>query len=356
MSYQILQEKLNTLNIPFQINRPLAAYTTWRLGGPADIFCEIRNISTLTTVVIFCQKNEIPFTILGGGSNVLIADQGIRGLVIKNLCSNIEIITASPNFKIDKTIIPRLIQLESKKYGNFPELEYDETKSKKIQVKISSGTNLAITINHLINKGITGLQWFAGIPGTIGGAVYNNIHGGAHFFSEYVIGVDLLLKTGEIQFQKNSKLNFNYDYSGIQKLDAVILNIYLQLYLGNAKKAKETATKWTIMKLQQPKNSAGCCFKNLNQIDQLRLKLPSNSWGYIIDNILHLKGTTIGGAKISDFHAAFIETNSKAKAVDVIMILNIIFQAAQKNLGISPELEIFLLGFSKATKHLFTKK
>jgi UDP-N-acetylmuramate dehydrogenase len=119
------------------------------------------------------------------------------------------------------------------------------------------------------------------------------------------------------------------------------------LYKGDRDKALKAAIAWAQTKKLQPYNSAGCCFKNLTEKEMRQAKLDSNSWGYINDKILGLKGKTIGGAQISLKHAAFIENLGNATAKDVLSLLKVVYDSADAKIGIHPKPEIFFLGFDQ---------
>jgi len=120
-----------------------------------------------------------------------------------------------------------------------------------------------------------------------------------------------------------------------------------RLHLGDSQKALKAAIAWAQEKsTKQPYNSAGCCFKNISISDQTRLDLISNSWGYINDKIFALKGKQIGGAKISELHAAFIENSGNATAEDILSLLEMVYDKATKKFDTcTPKTEIFFLGF-----------
>lgn len=344
-----LKTKLEEIGIEYKENEPLAKYTTFKIGGPADIFSAIKNSEKLKTVIKLTTELDVPYTILGWGSNVLISDRGIRGLVIKNMAGNIQIfenanskpstLEQNPNLK------PRLNEIETAEYYTFEDLDYDESDSPTIKVNIESGASLPSTIMNLIREGITGLQWFGGIPGTIGGAIYNNIHGGTHYIAEYIDRVEALDKTTlQTKWLTNKECRFDYDYSIFHESKDLILSVDFTLFKGNAEKAKAAYVEWTRRKKKQPQISAGCVWKNISNQEKERLSLKSTSWGYIIDRILGLKGTQIGGAKISEEHAAFIENIDRASSSDVLLLMELIQKTAKEKLGISPEPEIFPLG------------
>lgn len=334
--------------IPYTLHTPLAPFTTWKIGGPADILATITEKSKLVLAINVAKEANVPFTILGSGSNVLISDDGLRGLVIINRIETISIesenITHSVVTEADK-IQARLNQIDKQDYYSFDDIDYDESDSPSIYVTVSSGFYLPKLINATITRGATGLQWFAGIPGTIGGAVYNNIHGGSHFISEFVEELTVLDEKGSIKTLTKDDLDFEYDSSRFHKTKEIILDIKLRLYKGNKQKALNAAIAWAQKKRLQPFNSAGCCFKNITAMEMEKLHLLSSSWGYIIDKILSLKGIKAGGAMISTRHAAFIENTGNAKASDVLDLFDLIYSSSKQKLGITPKTEIFMLGF-----------
>lgn len=350
---QQLIDELTKVDITIKINEPLAPFTTWEIGGPAEVFITITTIEQAQKALRLADKYNVPVTFLGGGSNVLINDSGIKGLILKNELRGISLTSKQGQTKIQQDqnveqtdIKARLQQVEIKEYYDFSELDYDESSNPRTIVTVESGTSLSYTINNLIAEGITGLQWFAGIPGTIGGAVLNNIHGGSHFFSEYIDSVKVIDLKGKIHILSKPDLQYDYDYSVLQDNTRFIVSVDLNLYKGDKQKAQKTAIIWAQnKKKKQPYNTAGCCFKNILTQEMHQLKLESNSWGYIIDKKLGLKGYSIGGAKISDLHAAFIENTGQATSTDVLALLNLIHERSQNILGITPKTELFFLGF-----------
>lgn len=349
-----LKTELDKINSTVTLEQPLAKYTTWRIGGPAEIFFQANTIDELSRAVKKANEFQIPYTILGWGSNVLISDKGIRGLVIKNASKEVEIKGKSEtNLPTANEIEARLNAIDTEQYYNFDDLDFDESHFPTIELTVASGVYLPYLINVTIDQGITGLQWFAGIPGTVGGAVYNNIHGGTRFFSEVVKSVYVLNEDGEFKTLQKSELDFDYDYSIFHKNKDVILSVNLILREGDKERARNTSIAWATRKKLQPANSAGCCFQNIEKPVQSDLKLESNSWGYIIDKVLGLKGKQIGNAKISDKHAAFIETQPGASSNDVLGLFELIYEESKNKLGITPKTEIFFLGFEQSEVQKF---
>ena len=322
----------------------LFEYTTWKIGGPAEYLMETNNSKELVEAISYGKKENLPITILGGGSNVLVGDRGIKGLVIINNSRNWQVLEQEKKTeKKEEKIIPRQVQLEEK--IRFEDLYYQENNREKIKIRAESGVNLTWLIKELLNVGITGIHWFAGIPGTVGGAVYNNIHAGHLFLGDYVSGVEVLDEDGQIKKLSAGQCQFDYDSSRFHKNKEVILSVDFELSLGDRQKAKKFIEIWLGQrKIKYPLPSAGCVFKNLDSKTQERLGLPTPSWGYIIDKVLGLKGKKVGGAQISNTHSAFIVNKERATAKDVLALIDLVKKESNKKIGIGPELEIFLLG------------
>lgn len=336
-------------NLSFEENKPLAPFTTVKIGGPAEVYCETKNREDFVAVVSYCKKNDIPLTILGWGANSLISDQGIKGLVMRNLSNSIEILgeAASTQLTEKQKVAPRWEADEEYGTGKyqFNDLDYDESDAEVVKVRMDSGVSLPVAINTLLGQGITGLQWYARIPATIGGAIYNNIHGGTHFIDEVIESVDVITHEGELETLQHDQLEAGYDFSRFHKSGEVIVSAIFTLYKGDVEKAKHVAREWAVRKKVQPANSLGCVFQNITSEDQKRLGYPTPSVGYIVEHILGLKGFQIGDAKVSEKHCAFIENVGNATAKDYKAIIDKIISETEVKTGIILKPEIFFLGF-----------
>ncbi len=347
---QELQKKFPRLSI--KTNEILAPYTTFKIGGPVEIFITTESSNQLKNLLVFIKTSypRLPITILGNASNLLIADSGLKGLVIKNNSQNIKIL--SLNLKTDqlspkKTISNRRTELDPEKYLDFSSLNYDESTKPQVLVEIESGAPLPYALAYLFKNKITGLQWFAGIPGTFGGATWYNIHGGTYHLSDFIKEVTTLnLKTGKEELFQAKDLDFSYDYSVFQKKPhLVILSTTLSLYRGDTEKARITAQKWINQKAKcQPLPSAGSVFQNLDSVLVKKHGFKNPSVGWIIDQLLNLKGKTIGGAQISPLHANFIVNQKNATAKDVLSLIELIKKEFKKRWNIDLKLEIKILG------------
>ena len=327
-------------------NHPLAPFTTVKIGGPAETFI---TTDTTTEFIEVLKKNDKtePLTLLGNGSNVLISDSGIRGIVIKNSSSNIEILNQTENNKNVDKIDTHRNENEPNTYLDFSNLDYDESNEPEILVKIDSGVNLPYAINYLIENGVTGLQWFAYIPGTIGGAIYCNTHGGNYHFSDYINEIEILnLDTNQIKTYPKNEFGWDYDKSFFQSNDnLIILSVTLKLHLGDPIRAKNTAEEWIKQKVKvQSMSSTGSVFKNPKLEECLTIWSEQKSTGWIIDHELKLKGYTVGDAQISPLHANFIVNNGHATASDYFKLINLVQSQMQAKYNWQFELEIKLLG------------
>ena len=330
-------------------NHPLAPYTTIKIGGPADIFIHTHSSEELKNVLkfIYDLQPSIYPTILGNGSNTLISDSGIRGIVIKNSSTTFSVSsTINPPEKIDRFSTQRT-ENDPSKYLNFGALDYDESDKPRVSVKIDSGCNLPQIINQLIDKNVTGLQWFGYIPGSIGGAIFCNIHGGAYNFSDFIKEVEVLdLQTSNILHLTSDQLTWGYDFSSFQQNpNLIILSVALSLFQGDTIKAKETVTAWIKQKSAvQSMNSLGSVFKNPPLEICQKIWGEQKSAGWIIDNELKLKGQTNGDAQISLKHANFIVNNGQAMAQDYLTLVNLVQSQMQTKFNFQFELEVKLLG------------
>ena len=328
------------------INELLANHTTLRIGGPADLFCRAQTLYQLVRAVREAKKLALPVTILGGGSNVLVSDKGVRGLVIKNEMDKMKIgkeLSAQKRVATDRPRWQSDYERGTFKY-EFADLDYDESDSSRVQVELESGVLLQKAVSELLGLGITGLQWFAKIPGTIGGAIHNNIHGGTHFISEVVKKVKVLDKDNKIRTLSGKALGLSYDKSRFHDFAEIILSVEFELFRGDAKRAKQVAFEWAKRKSLQPPRSAGCTFKNISNEDKERLDFPTTSAGYIIEHILKMSGYKIGGAKVSTSHHNFVVNDGDATAKDYTTLVKLIQKETKKKLDIDLVPEIIFLG------------
>ena len=329
-----------------KLNELLSEHTFLKIGGPADLYYVAKNEDQLVNAYLSAIRFGVPVTLLGWGSNVLVSDEGIRGLVIVNKADGIEILSPESN-RSESLSTPRWESDKSKgtfKY-EFKDLDYSEKDYQRINVRIASGTDLTEARNYLFDHGITGLQWYAGIPGTVGGAVFNNIHGGTHFISEVIDSVKVITPEGKIKEISINELGVDYDKSRFHKSKEVIVSVLFSLYYGDVEKARFVTQEWGKRKSIQPQNSPGCAFQNITQEQKNKLDFPTTSVGFIVEHKLNMVGFRIGDAAISSQHCNFIVNLGHATASDYLAVVKEIYKITKSKLGIELVPEIFFLGF-----------
>jgi len=352
MDMSLLRRSLPNLEI--LTNQPLAPYTTVKIGGPAEFLIIANRQSDLFSVLKFVSqsiKNHTlapnDFHLLGNGSNTLISDHGLPGLTVLNRASQIKICKSSATTKKFSATYTQRRENEPDKYLDFSQIDYDESSLPTGQAIVQSGTPLPLAISKLIQQGLTGLQWFAYIPGTIGGAVYQNIHGGKYHFSDYLVSVKVFdLNTGKTRVLKKNDSDWQYQTSPFQRNpNLIILSARLRLFWGDTKMAQEVVRAWTAQTTKvQPMNSLGSVFANPSLADCQKIWGEQKSAGWIIDHELSLKGFRIGDAQISPTHANFIINANHATAADYKKLLDHIRTLSHDKFGLTLHPEIRFLG------------
>lgn len=308
------------MNIQSQVN--LAKHTYFKLGGPADYFVEAKTKEELVEAVRYAIEQKLPYLVLGGGSNVLIGDQGFRGLVIKNRTSSVKI------------------------KGFAGGVEKGKLDLKEAIVEADSGVTANYLIRYTLDEGLAGLEDMLGLPGTVGGAVYNNSHHLDKLWGDHLVEVEVLDLEGKIKKYTQKECQFDYDYSVFHKTKETILSASFQLKRGDKAKLWEVATEAVKRRSStQPLGlpSSGCMFKNISLADRMRLGVPTASAGYLIDKA-GLKGLSVGGAKVSDVHANFIVNDGTAKASDVNELVALVRIKVKEKFGVDLIEEVILIG------------
>ncbi len=335
ISHALIKE-LNYKDISLRQNCLIAPYTTFRIGGKADLLCVVNSLPQLYDAIIVCKRQNIPFKVLGGGSNILVSDNGFRGVIIINKAKGWEILQDAKIPELQANIPHRYKETES--------INPLREKQQKVLVRVASGMRIPTLMNALFAEDISGLEFFAGIPATLGGATYMNMHGANLFFGDLVAQAQILSNDNEICNVSQAYFQFDYDYSILHETKEIILSCDLVLTKGQSQAAKAVAKEWIQKKKNQPQRSAGCIFQNLTKEQQEKLDYPYSSIGYVIDKVLGLKGKTVGGARIAESHAAFIENIGGATANDVLFLINEIKKQMLLKTGISLQTEIEFIG------------
>ncbi|MBI3291064.1 UDP-N-acetylmuramate dehydrogenase [Candidatus Falkowbacteria bacterium] len=325
MIYQLKQK----LGDKVKENEILAPHTTFQIGGPAKYFFEAKNNAELLKAIKAAEELKLDYFLLGGGSNILVSDKGIDKFVIKQ---------SNDNFKING-----------------------------IKIFCESGALIIEVLDATLTAGLVGWPWAAGLPGTVGGAIRGNAGAYGEGMSDITESVEVY-QNGKIKNFTNSQMGFSYRHSIAKEENLIILSCVLKLKKGDTGQDRELVDKYNKRRQDtQPVPSQcpnpGCAFKNIDlsktKIDKKRvmkkLDITEAEWqeatkfgklpiSFIFDR-LGLKGKTIGGAQVSEKHAAFIINTGQARAEHVVMLMSDLKMRARNELGLALEEEIQLVGF-----------
>ena len=297
-----LLTEIQELNIgKVKKNEPLSLHTTMKIGGPADLLIEPSSLENIQKVVAFINERKLQWRAIGRGSNLLVSDKGIEGVVIK-LGSGLD------HLSINESTI-----------------------------RVGGGHSL-ISLSTLISKkGLAGLEFASGIPGSVGGAVYMNAGAHGSDISKILTKAHILFEDGEIKWLSKDDMEFTYRTSVLQKKrPGIVLEAEFALTKGDrAAIVSQMQKNKDYRKETQPWNfpCAGSIFRN---------PLP-NYAGKLIEEA-GLKGYQIGGAKVSEMHGNFIVNAGNASARDVLELIQYIKDTIQNSRGIKMETEVEIVG------------
>lgn len=335
----------------------LKDYSWIKIGGQCKKFIVVESSDELVNTLRDYVLNGRAFDIIGWSANTLFADDGIDYDLVQVKSRNIQIGLDKSQYRDVK-----LQQVETRHQVfrtntissgyDTSDIAYDEKEGEEILVKADAGVPLSYIINFLNDRGIVGLHYFAGIPGTVGASVVNNIHGGPKNFSDYVHSVEILDTNGDIRLIYHEELDFNYGYSKLQHSKAVVISVNFLLRLGDKNRAKRAATMWAQKKASQPKNSLGSVFLNLTKAQQEKFGLPTNSVAYLIEHVLNLSGYRVGDIMVpektppgeSQINKNIIMNVGNGTAEDYYAVVDKIWTEAYK-IGIRLKVEVHFKGF-----------
>ncbi|MCR4568018.1 MAG: UDP-N-acetylmuramate dehydrogenase [Pseudobutyrivibrio sp.] len=298
-NYTDLIEKLQKDFSDLQVyeNEPMSGHTTFKIGGPADIYVE-PSISQVVPLIKLLQKNAVPFMVIGNGSNLLVSDDGIEGVVIS---------LAKP---------AAAIEIEG------------------TTIRAEAGAMLSSVANQAAEVGLTGLEFASGIPGSIGGGVYMNAGAYGGELKDVLVSVKVLTDDYRIVEYKPDELDLSYRHSSLMENGGIVLEATIKLEQGDAKEIKariEDIRNQRVSKQPLNYSSAGSTFKR-----------PKGYFaGKLIDDA-GLRGYTVGGAQVSEKHCGFVINKNNAKCSDVLKLMaevdDIVF--AQFGVHLTPEVRI----------------
>ena len=282
-------------------NISLAPYTSARIGGPADILITAESADELARMIKLLQKQEIDYIILGGGSNVLVSDKGVRGVVVLNRAKGVRFHN-----------------------GDEP------------SVTVESGVIFSNLANRCAAKGFAGLEWAATVPGTIGGAVYGNAGAFGGDIAANLIWAELLTEAGREKFTAE-QMGYGYRTSILKRgeLDAIVLAAQLRLQNSTKEAVSTTIEQFSAHRkaTQPPGASMGSMFKN-----------PNGDYAGKLIEAAGLKGTHIGNAEISPLHGNFFINHDSTKAEDIRALIELVMKTVKDKQGVDLELEVELVG------------
>jgi UDP-N-acetylmuramate dehydrogenase len=282
-------------------NVPLAPYTSARIGGPADVLITAESADELARIDKLLRKQGVDYIMLGGGSNVLVSDRGVRGVVVLNRA--------------------KAVRFHN---GDQP------------SVTAESGVVFSNLANRCASKGYAGLEWAATVPGTVGGAVYGNAGAFGGDMAGNLIWAELLTENGPEKFTAG-QMAYGYRTSVLKRaeLDAIVLSAELSLKNSTREEVTVKIEQFSAHRktTQPPGASMGSMFKN-----------PDGDYAGRLIEAAGLKGARIGSAQISPLHGNFFINRADTKAEDILALIQLVQETVKKTQGVELELEIELIG------------
>ena len=283
-------------------NEPMSKHTSYGIGGPASAYITPRDRNDLCSILKFAVKNDISVYFIGSGSNLLVSDDGINGIVI----------SPAKSLKM---------------------LEIEEN-----SIVAESGVMLGKLVKETMKRNLTGLESLIGVPGTLGGALMMNAGAFGGEISNYLISVDVMTSKGKLKSYKANEIDFSYRFSSFSTDEFILLARFTLKFEDPNIISERRKVASSGRKINQPLRfrSAGSVFKNPKD----------HAAGYLIDKV-GLKGKRIGDAEISTHHANFFINHGNASASDITGLIELAKNAVLKKFDIELELEIKTIGFEQ---------
>ena len=301
MSDEIVTRLINiTGKDNVRINEPMKNHTTFKIGGPAQYYVTPESVTQIQEVVSLCKDKNIPLHVIGNGSNILVGDDGVDGVVLAL-------------------------------FNTFSDYEIKDN-----VITAQAGMSLIKLAVIALREGLTGLEFASGIPGSVGGAVYMNAGAYDGQMKDVVTSVTVLDEAGNIRILGRDELDMGYRTSAVAKHNMIVLQVIIELKAGDKEQIKDRMNQLSeLRKQKQPLEypSAGSTFKR-----------PE---GYFAGKLIAdagLKGCSIGGAAVSEKHAGFVVNMGGATAKDVVELTDYIKKRIIEQFGVTLELEIKKIG------------
>lgn len=295
-----LQKLCEQYACPLEMDVRLSQHTTFRIGGTVDFWVEITCVQGLQALLSFCRNNQIPFFVMGRGSNILASDDGFRGVILH--------------------------------LGNsFSEIAVSET-----MITCQAGAGLGAVARIAAEHSLSGMECLSGIPGTIGGALYMNAGAYGGEMKDIVVSCDYVSADGEFRTMQSEEMDLSYRHSIFEENGGVIVSVTLRLIPGDhediCRKMEELLVqRKTKQPLEYP--SAGSTFKR-----------PQGSYASLLIDQCGLKGRSVGDAQVSEKHCGFVVNKGSACCADVLALCREVKEEVQKQTGYVLELEPIVLG------------
>ena len=289
-----------SLGCPAQRDVPMKNYTSFKIGGPADLFLMPKNEKQVSGIASFCAENGTPFFVLGKGSNILVSDSGIRGAVIFT--------------------------------GGLNSVELIDS----LTIKAGSGLSLMQLCNFALENSLSGLEFAFGIPGTVGGAAFMNAGAYGGEMKDVLVSCSHVDMRGMCGVLAGEELDLSYRHSAYEDNGFIVTSAAVRLEKGGKEQIKEKMYGFLARrKEKQPLEfpSAGSTFKR-----------PRGYFAGALIEQCGLKGTSIGGAQVSEKHAGFVINRGGATADDVLRLVELVAQTVEKETGVRLEPEIRFIG------------
>ncbi len=290
---------MTTMLEQFERHRPLKDLSTFGIGGPAEYFIEVHDISAMQALLPFCKEHQLPYFILGKGSNLLFDDRGFAGVIIAN------------------------------------RIQFCEKLSEDIW-HVGAGYSFSLLGSQTARQGLAGLEFASGIPGSVGGAVFMNAGANGCETCQALISVDYVTPEGQLVKLPKEEIEFGYRHSSFQKKEGAIVGATFHLTKSADARQKQLAIIQYRKKTQPyDAKSAGCVFRN-----------PSCAHAGALIDQSGLKGKTIGGAQVSSLHANFVINTGSATAADILNLIKVIQQEVKTHTGFDLEHEVRCIPYS----------
>lgn len=320
-------------------DEPMSRHTTFRIGGAADFFVKVQTISQLQEAVRYLKKEQIPFYIVGNGSNLLVRDEGVRGVVLQlgERFSGYEFLHETPGSvaqsgtaQKDTAAVSGAGQTAQIPAGTAVD------KNQIVMVRAKAGSLLGRLGKEFAEYSLSGFEFASGIPGTLGGAVYMNAGAYGGEIKDILVRATLMDMDGSLFEFTNQQMQFGYRKSIAAEKNYIVLEADLALHVSSkeevlAKMAELSAQRRLKQPLEYP--SAGSTFKR-----------PEGYFAGKLISDAGLKGFSVGGAQVSEKHAGFVINTGNATAADVIALTDAVRDKVFEKYGVKLELEIKQLG------------